>query len=71
MWATQKTNEMHKAIAGTKLYGLRNPMAKLTVEQVRYIRQSRKQIKDLARELGIDRNAISRAKRRLSYIDVE
>ena len=50
--------------------GVSNPTAKLTAEQVRYIRASTKTTYELADELGVTQPTVASARRRATYKDV-
>jgi hypothetical protein len=61
-WATPADNRADKRLHGTRSVGTKHPSAKLTDEQVAYVRAMRGKIKqvDLARELGVSHAIISR-----------
>lgn len=59
-WGTHKENMQDKVSRGRMnlAVGERHPLAKLTAEKVRYIRNSPLGYKALARELGVERTTI-------------
>lgn len=62
--------EAAKSRKGLSRPGLKNPTAKLTAEQVRYIRSSTKTTYQIADELGVTQPTVASARRRATYKDV-
>lgn len=57
-WVTKSENAAHKIIHGTHQAGERHPRAKITYEQVNFIRASTEPHRALARRLGIHESTI-------------
>jgi len=74
MWATRAQNLAHKAIDGTAPVGAKNPLAKLTEDQVREIRRrlagGEKQAV-LAAEFGVTQGGVSLIRRRRTWAHLE
>jgi hypothetical protein len=62
-WATPSENEQDKIAHGTYQFGERNPMAKLTAEQVIEIRGATGSHREIAERYGVGREAVSKIKR--------
>ena len=66
-WATHLENEADKIAHGTVAHGERNGHAKLTQDQVLYIRTASGLQKDIAAKFGIDQSMVSFIKRRRNW----
>lgn len=65
-WATKAENEADKVLHGTDNRGIKHPLAKLTEEQVRAIREAPRRHgigAELARKFGVHRNTINEIRR--------
>lgn len=69
-WKTKKANALDRDLHGTMHRGEKSRRAKLTDEQVRYIRLADKTAVEMSRELGINARTIAHARsgRRWSHI---
>ena len=68
-WKTPKENSADMILHGTRMSGQRNPRAKLTEDDVRYIRQASGLVShaEIARKLGVSQAAVSNAARGASW----
>jgi len=57
-WGTHAQNEQDKKQNGTYQYGEKNPRAKLTVEDVAFIRKSKETARALAKKFNVSQNNI-------------
>ena len=58
-WATSKENSAHMVEHGTRFYAEAHPRARLTPEQVRFVRSYSGNISELARRLGVARSTLT------------
>lgn len=66
-WGTSKENHQDRYGHGTILTGEKNPIAKLNADMVVHIRTSGKSNDELAREFGLSRGCIEKAKYRQTW----
>lgn len=61
-WATRKENDQDKLIHGTRLFGQRNPLAKLTDEEARQIIALKGVMRtvEIAAKFGVSRHMVTR-----------
>ena len=53
---------------GTPIYGERNGQAKLTADQVKYIRTSTRSGADIAKEFGVDRSTVNKVRKGVYWL---
>lgn len=58
VWGTHAENMADKVVHGTDPSGERNPRAKISLEQVEFIRNSTEKSRSLADKFGVHRNSI-------------
>ena len=70
-WGDAKSNALDKALDGTDCLGFGNPNAKLSFEQVLYVKSSPLSYSKIAEELGVSKSCISYIKSGRRYQDVK
>lgn len=68
-WVTSSENKIHSNVSGLRRLGVNNPQAKLTLEQVKYIRQSDKKHTELAIEMVVSEATIRNVRSGKTYKD--
>jgi hypothetical protein len=68
-WVSAAANEAHKVAHGTAQRGERAPMAKLTWADVREIRASSENNREIAERFGLNRNHVSDIRRGACWVD--
>lgn len=70
-WVTSSENKIHSNISGLRRLGINNPQAKLTLEQLKIIRESNKRHTELAIEMNVSEATIRSARSGNTYKDYD
>lgn len=70
-WVTSSENKIHSNISGLRRLGINNPQAKLTLEQLKIIRESNKRHTELAIEMNVSEATIRNVRSGKTYKDYD